>query len=261
MRYTERVKFHHMISISVLISFVGCSGRGDFQSGILTSLTLPENSRQILFVTVSSWNDVQGTLRLFGRTESGWKAECDDIPVVLGRNGLGWGRGLHALNLAGPQKMEGDGRAPAGVFDLGTSFGYDLQRPDGSSYPYRQAAEHDYFIDDVDSPTYNQWQSLDDSADTDPYYYWTSFERMRRDDDLYELGIVVKHNMDPVEKGRGSAIFFHVWRGPDQPTAGCTAMSKEHLLTLLRWLDPSKYPLLVQVPENVLKKGLLRIDH
>ena len=70
---------------------------------------------------------------------------------------------------------------------------------------------------------------------------------MRRDDHVYELGVVVEHN-DACVPGRGSAIFLHVWREPGAPTAGCTSMARDDLLRLLRWLDPAAEPLLVQLP-------------
>ena len=43
-----------------------------------------------------------------------------------------------------------------------------------------------------------------------------------------------------------SAIFLHVWKEPGAPTCGCTAMAREDLLELLRWLDlaPGLYSLL-----------------
>ena len=81
---------------------------------------------------------------------------------------------------------------------------------------------------------------------------------MKRDDDLYELGIVVEHNMHPFQKGRGSAIFLHVWRRADQPTAGCTAMSRADMLRLLQWLDPSGKPFLLQLPGEVPLPPLFR---
>ena len=46
---------------------------------------------------------------------------------MFGKNGLAWGKGI-ADNLDqrdGPVKHEGDGKAPAGIFKLGTAFGYD----------------------------------------------------------------------------------------------------------------------------------------
>jgi L,D-peptidoglycan transpeptidase YkuD (ErfK/YbiS/YcfS/YnhG family) len=68
---------------------------------------------------------------------------------------------------------------------------------------------------------------------------------MKRDDNLYKYGIVVEYNMNPVIKGHGSAIFFHLWRGNEKPTEGCVALSEEDLVTILRWLNPASRPLVV----------------
>ena len=75
---------------------------------------------------------------------------------------------------------------------------------------------------------------------------------MKRNDGLYEYGIVINHNTSPIIAGNGSAIFFHIWRSATSPTLGCTSMSKENLLVLMRWLDKGKHPLLIQVPEAEL---------
>jgi L,D-peptidoglycan transpeptidase YkuD (ErfK/YbiS/YcfS/YnhG family) len=77
---------------------------------------------------------------------------------------------------------------------------------------------------------------------------------MKRRDHLYELGLVVKHNMEPAIAGKGSAIFLHVWRSPGAPTLGCTAMNKQELIRLLTWLDPAKQPLFIQAPEGELER-------
>jgi D-alanyl-D-alanine dipeptidase len=79
---------------------------------------------------------------------------------------------------------------------------------------------------------------------------WNSSEHMLRSDDLYRWGVVVDHNADPPRPGAGSCIFLHIWRGPGQPTVGCTAMPQENLESVLGWLDPAKKPLLVQLPES-----------
>ena len=53
-----------------------------------------------------------------------------------------------------PQKQEGDGRAPAGVFRIGTAFGYaDSARP---ALPYQAMTASDYCIDVNGSPLYNR---------------------------------------------------------------------------------------------------------
>jgi hypothetical protein len=44
---------------------------------------------------------------------------------------------------------------------------------------------------------------------------------------------------------------LHVWKGPEIATSGCTAMSEKNLLDIIRWLDPARHPLLVQLPEPI----------
>lgn len=215
----------------------------------LPSANLPARTSQVVLVTSDSWTSPNATLRMFSRREGTWVQVGDEIPVTIGQNGMAWGRGLQADASNGPQKIEGDGRAPAGIFHFGASFGYSSQRPSGSKLPYRQATERDYYVDDPESTRYNQWVVLPRNV-SDPHQLWKSVEKMKRADYLYEVGIVVEQNIDPVVTNRGSAVFFHVWRRPGVPTAGCTAMSKENLLALLRWLDPAQEPLLIQIPKG-----------
>ena len=73
---------------------------------------------------------------------------------------------------------------------------------------------------------------------------------MKRKDDLYEIGAVIEYNTNPVVPGKGSAIFFHVWGGPDSPTAGCVAIEKPKLAEILKWLDKAKRPkMVIQISE------------
>jgi L,D-peptidoglycan transpeptidase YkuD (ErfK/YbiS/YcfS/YnhG family) len=219
----------------------------------LLSLDLPAATTQVILSTTSGWHDPTATVRCFERSGSGWQAVDFGVPASVGRSGLGWGLGMH-VDGGGPQKREGDGRAPAGIFSIGTAFGYAVAAPDGLAVPYRQATERDYFVDASDSLAYNQWQSIPASQVNDPKAHWTSYERMRRDDALYELGMVVNHNTGDVVPGRGSAIFLHVWSGQGKPTAGCTAMSREDLLRVMTWLRSDARPVLVQVPLDELQR-------
>lgn len=215
----------------------------------LDSLRLPEATQQVLLTLTPSWDDSAGKLQRFEREAGGkWQTAGSPTPVMIGRTGLAWGVGLHAEPKGDdPQKVEGDGKATAGIFSLGTGFGYAEAASESVSYPYRTAGENDFFVDDAESPEYNQWVQL---AETDlPGERWKSFERMRRPDTAYQWGVVVEHNTDPAAPGRGSAIFLHVWKSPTTPTAGCTAMDEAEMLGLLEWLDPAKSPLLIQIPE------------
>jgi len=134
------------------------------------------------------------------------------------------------------EKREGDGRTPSGMFPLGTVFGYEPSFP--TTMPYRQATDDDIWVDDVRADDYNRWFKRGTTKAS-------SFEKMRRGDDLYKYGIVIEYNTNPVIKGHGSAIFFHIWRGKGKSTEGCVGMSQENIIKIIRWLDPASRPLVV----------------
>jgi L,D-peptidoglycan transpeptidase YkuD (ErfK/YbiS/YcfS/YnhG family) len=71
----------------------------------------------------------------------------------------------------------------------------------------------------------------------------------------YREGVVVGYNgsMMPVP-GYGSCIFLHIWDESKEGTSGCTAMQSDNLGELVRWLDSSKYPVLIQLPEAEYKR-------
>jgi L,D-peptidoglycan transpeptidase YkuD (ErfK/YbiS/YcfS/YnhG family) len=43
--------------------------------------------------------------------------------------------------------------------------------------------------------------------------------------------------MDPIIKGKGSAIFIHIAKKQFKPTAGCVALNKADLLSLLATIE------------------------
>lgn len=57
-----------------------------------------------------------------------------------------------------------------------------------------------------------------------------SHERLRRADPLYDIVLITDYNWPRAERGRGSAIFLHLWRGPRYPTAGCVAFRPADLV-------------------------------
>jgi L,D-peptidoglycan transpeptidase YkuD (ErfK/YbiS/YcfS/YnhG family) len=238
-----------VVVIASLALLMHCS---DDLATKLEELSIPVDVGQLVFVTSSSWTARTGTISRFERAGKDWKRSGPPRDVVLGRNGMGWGLGLHSEQRDGPLKVEGDGRSPAGVFELGTSFGYAASPPAGVMMPYRVIGENDFFVDDPQANDYNRWVTL--SRGEDPEKYWASYETMLRPDGLYALGVVVRHNTDPAVAGRGSAIFLHLWRSPSAATSGCTAMSKEDLIELLAWLNPEKRPLLIQLPREELNR-------
>ncbi|OHE77918.1 MAG: hypothetical protein A3F67_09160 [Verrucomicrobia bacterium RIFCSPHIGHO2_12_FULL_41_10] len=238
-----------LLLLSVLING-SCAllvGERSITSTLQKTIPVSKKCSQLIVITTADWNSTLGTATLFERfpKESSWKKIADSFPVVLGKNGLAWGLGLHGdAPEEGLLKVEGDGRSPAGVFILGESFGYAPANKVGiKNIPYRQLTETDEGVDDPASRYYNRIVAAEMISDHD----WNSFETMLRPDGLYRLGLIIQHNWENIP-GRGSCIFMHLWRSPDQGTAGCTAMASIHLEQILHWLDSKKNPLLVQLP-------------
>jgi D-alanyl-D-alanine dipeptidase len=201
--------------------------------------------RQLLVVTTPAWDSVSGTMRRYARAGPGapWRAVGAAVPVVVGQSGLAGGDDALGRR-RDPHKREGDGRAPAGRFPLGTAFGFaPASEMDRVRLPYLQLADDTECVDDSTSLHYNTVIGRSAAGPVD----WTSAERMRTID-LYRLGVVVRYNAAPIRRGRGSCIFLHIWRAPGSPTSGCTAMPAEDLDTVVRWLDPAQRPMLVQLP-------------
>jgi len=223
-----------------------------------------DRSRQCVVVLTDNWASTTGIMQAFERDKAAanWKEQGPGIAVVTGKNGLGQGRGLVRLDFAGaPAKQEGDDRAPAGIFRLSSAFGY---APAGSAawikLPYLALSKRIEGIDDPNSRFYNKLVDRSKVAKSD----WRSSEQMRRDDLLYKWGVVVDHNPAAVP-GAGSCIFLHVWKNSATLTTGCTAMPESDLVNLIRWLDPARHPILVQMPKaayrSVRAKYGLPPDH
>ena len=104
---------------------------------------VPEECNQLILGIAPTWNSMRGEVRLFERSRSGWSPVAGPFPVLFGKNGVAWGTGLAGQNEPGLRKKERDGRAPAGVFEIGEVFGYDSNLPPGADYPYRQVTEAD----------------------------------------------------------------------------------------------------------------------
>lgn len=202
---------------------------------------------QLVVVTTSGWNQIQGKMNTYQWKANRWSPVLVNIPIVTGRSGLAWGKGLHnpALN-KGKLKKEGDGNAPAGIYYLSGLFGYQTISSKMNSLKVDKKI---FCVDDVKSAYYNQIVSSD-TVKKD----WTSAETMRMKSDEYKYGIFVDYNLNPATPGKGSCIFMHIWSKSTAPTAGCTAMTEANILKLISFLDKSKNPVLVQVPQSEYQK-------
>jgi len=206
-------------------------------------------SLQILLVIAPAWESTTAQLQRFERVspDQAWQRCGSAVAVSLGKSGLAWGRGLHP-RIAGKEKREGDGCAPAGIFAITGLFGYaasDSSFARSMKLPYLCATSNLKCIDDPASAHYNRVvdQSCLGAGD------WASCEDMLRHDERYAVGAVVGHNSEPPEPGAGSCIFLHVWENEGAPTAGCTAMALADMGEVAAWLDETAAPLLVQLPQ------------
>lgn len=208
-----------------------------------------DKSQQLIVVKTEDWNSVIGKLQCYERNDldSTWHSTDISCEVNVGKNGIAWGIGLHDKNIIdAPFKHEGDGKSPAGIFRLQSVFGY---APTDSivflKMPYIHLDSTCLCIDDTNSKYYNHIINITEISKHD----WKSFEKMKLNGGWYKWGIFVEHNFNPPEKSAGSCIYMHIWDGPNIPTHGCTSMDESSLLKIIYWLDASKSPVLIQLPE------------
>ncbi len=188
-------------------------------------------SEQLIFAINTDSSSFHVTIHTLEKESGSWHLVFPPFEGSVGK------KGFAAIG----KKREGDGKAPTGIFPLGIAFGYEPSV--ATKMVYRQATEDDFWVDDPNSKDYNRWVKGKPGA--------ASFEKMKREDDKYKYGVVIEYNTRPVVKGKGSAIFLHVWK-PGEPTSGCVAMSEEMVLKVLGWVDPAKKPLIIMGTESEL---------
>ena len=211
----------------------------------LTSAERLSSSKQLLLVSSTSFNAVNGKLQFYERRNlhSPWIAVGPSKPVVVGQGGMGWGVEFKNQSLEGPRKQEGDLKTPIGVFELGPAFGFAASEP-AFKLSYFPLTATSVCVDDPRSSFYNE---VLDSANL-PQSDWQSAEEMRKVS-LYEEGAVIQYNHPKPTKGAGSCIFLHIWRSPDRGTAGCIALAAEDLKVSLIALDPLQKPVIAILPQ------------
>lgn len=126
-------------------------------------------------------------------------------------------------------KVEGDGATPDGCFPLREIF----YRADKLNLPRAKLkitplSPSDGWSDDPTKPEYNQKIKLP---------YSGSYEKLWRDDELYDLIVVIGYNDNPIIPGKGSAIFMHIARPEFSETDGCIALRKPDLLEIIKSVD------------------------
>jgi L,D-peptidoglycan transpeptidase YkuD (ErfK/YbiS/YcfS/YnhG family) len=209
--------------------------------------SLPAECSQVILGVADGWNASEVRYQCWEKKDGVWRKAGAAWPGRLGKNGLAWGLGLHPKGLEGLQKTEGDARAPAGVFELGAAYGYapTVQRREGQEYT--RVTPQDLWVEDVESPYYNQHLKI---AKKRPLTEWEQKQQMRQGDPAHALKLFIAHNSPPAaQPGKGSAIFFHIWReNGGKPSHGCSVMPEDRLRELIAWVDPKRKPLYILLP-------------
>lgn len=123
------------------------------------------------------------------------------------------------------EKREGDGATPAARMALRrVLFRADRGPAPRCAVPVEPIAPTDGWCDDPAHRHYNRQVALPFDA---------SHERLWREDHVYDVIGVLGWNDDPVQRGRGSAIFLHLARPGFAPTEGCIALEARDLRRVL----------------------------
>jgi L,D-peptidoglycan transpeptidase YkuD (ErfK/YbiS/YcfS/YnhG family) len=132
-----------------------------------------------------------------------------------------------ALGKAGikKKKKEGDNATPKGIFKIMKMY----YRPDKiknitTKIKKIKIKKDMGWCDDSSCHLYNQQIKLPNKF---------SYEKLFRNDNLYDLILVLNYNINPTIKHKGSAIFVHIAKNCYEKTKGCITLKKEHLIELI----------------------------
>ncbi|MBV8667325.1 MAG: hypothetical protein JO269_12670 [Burkholderiaceae bacterium] len=239
-----------LISSFLMFAFVSITAYAQEKTPDLNIISPRPDQLQAVVVTTQDWNAVQGRGQIFERQSgaSPWVAVDSAFPVVIGKNGMAWGKAYHEVSGDAegvPMKIEGDRKSPAGIFMLTSAFSPAEQKV---NLPFTKLLDSTECVDDVKSSHYNR---IVDKSQVDQYD-WDSSEKMRAIQE-YELGIFIGYNPER-KKGAGSCVFLHRWTDEKTGTTGCTAMALEQMQKIFRWIDGTKNPILIQMPEKTYRQ-------
>lgn len=185
--------------------------------GNLTYEQLSELSCSQLIVVNSS--GISANISMYEmNTDGEWSSAGLDTTGFVGDRGVSF------------QSSEGSHETPGGFYPIGSAFYIDSKPLTGlDSF---RITNDTYWVDDPASEYYNCHVEGVENKD------WNSAEHMI-DYSSYRYGFVIDFNTNPIVKGKGSAIFFHVGGGP---TLGCVATSEGMVLSYLEKLNASQSP-------------------
>ncbi|MDL4773891.1 MULTISPECIES: L,D-transpeptidase family protein [Thermomonosporaceae] len=176
------------------------------------------SARHVLFAVAADYGTTEVAITECTRRGVFWRQTLT-APGHVGRNGF-----------AEPgAKREGDGKTPTGSHSLTEAFG---EGDPGTALPYRTLRESgDCWGSTIGDGRYNRYYPGECApADENLSEYMRSGP--------YKQAVVIDYNRppdSPIVQGNGSAIFMHIGAAP---TAGCVALARPELETVMRTLHP-----------------------
>ena len=85
------------------------------------------------------------------------------------------------------------------------------------------------WCDDPNSKNYNKLVKIKKNLKS-------SYEKLHRKDNKYDLFILIKYNYKKVKRNKGSAIFLHLTKNY-MPTKGCIALCEKDFLILAKLIN------------------------
>jgi L,D-peptidoglycan transpeptidase YkuD (ErfK/YbiS/YcfS/YnhG family) len=132
-----------------------------------------------------------------------------------------------ALGKGGIKKKikEGDNITPKGIFSITRIFyRQDKIKKIITKVKKIKIKKNMGWCDDSQSPFYNKQVKLPNRF---------GYEKLYREDNLYDIILILNYNTKPIIKNKGSAIFVHVGNKFYKKTRGCVALKKDHLIKLI----------------------------
>lgn len=184
-----------------------------------------KNCSQVVVVTTSRMYTRSADTSIYERNGSKWNKIMSGIDTVIGENGL----------MYADKRRQFTNTTPAGLFNLLFAFGN--QPNPGTKMQYRKISDNSYWDENSGSPTYNRWVDKDPGGENESLIA----------EPLYKYSVVIDYNWNQMPN-KGAGIFLHV--KPPFYTEGCVGIDEDSLVKIIRWLDPSKNPKILIIPNS-----------
>jgi D-alanyl-D-alanine dipeptidase len=201
------------------------------------------SARRLVLVTADSMTTSIARIQRFERAASTqpWRSLGEPQSALVGTNGMAWAYDFRATARNGERvKVEGDKRAPAGLFRIGRSFGFaPSSRPN-----YLQIKEGSVCVDDLESASYN---SITTRAKVGAMTHGENMWRVP----AYRNGLLVDYPTNRRVRA-GSCIFIHIRMPSATGTAGCVAVPEPQVIELQDFSEPGA--VLAIMPEGARER-------